>query len=115
MTFSDHHLFKPKDVERINKAFSELPSPKLIVTTEKDATRLNMIQGLSDEVKSHLYVLPIEIKFLLEQENMFNENIIGYVFKNSRNSILAKVKNDYKPQDSHRSGDRPRTISFRNN
>ena len=115
MTFSDHHLFKPKDVERINKAFSELPSPKLIVTTEKDATRLNKIQGLSDEVKSHLYVLPIEIKFLLEQENMFNENIIGYVFKNSRNSILAKVKNDYKPQDSHRSGDRPRTISFRNN
>ena len=115
LTFSDHHNFKPKDVNRINEAFAALPSPKLIITTEKDATRLTMAQGLSDEVKSHLYVLPIEIRFLLEQENMFNENIIGYVFKNSRNSILAKVKDDNKPKDSHRAGNGPRTISFRNN
>ena len=115
LAFSDHHNFKKKDVERINAAFSALPSPKLIVTTEKDETRLKQVEGLSDEVKSHLYALPIKIQILLDQENIFNQSIINYVRKNSRNSILAKKPDDHKPKDSNSSGDRPRTISFRNN
>ena len=115
LAFSDHHDFKKKDVDRINEAFNALPSPKLIVTTEKDETRLKQVDGLSDEVKSRLYVLPIKIQILLEQENTFNQSIINYVRKNSRNSILAKKPDDHKPKDSDRPGDRPRTISFRNN
>ena len=115
ITFGDHHQFKQKDIERINQTFAKLPVPKLVITTEKDAVRLNAVNGLSDEVKNNIYVLPIEIQFMQEQENMFNENIIGYVRKNSRNSILAKAKDDHKSKDSHRAGNGPRTISFRNN
>ena len=115
LAFSDHHDFKKKDVDRINEAFNALPSPKLIVTTEKDETRLKQVEGLSDEVKSRLYVLPIKIQILLDQENTFNQSIINYVRKNSRNSILAQKPDDHKPKDSNSSGDRPRTISFRNN
>ena len=115
MAFPDHHDFKKKDVLRINETFAAMPSPKCIITTEKDAARLSCIEGLSDEVCQHLYSLPVNVKFMLEQEESFNENIIGYVRKNSRNSILVKEKNDNKPKDSDRSGDRPRTISFRNN
>ena len=115
LAFSDHHNFKEKDVNRINEAFCALPSPKLIITTEKDETRLKEVEGLSDEVKKHLYALPIKIQILLDQENTFNQNIINYVRKNSRNSILAKKPDDHKPKDSNSSGDRPRTISFRNN
>ena len=114
LTFSDHHNFRQKDILRINKAFSSLPSPKLIITTEKDATRLATAEGLSDEAKQNLYALPIHIQLLQDQEEAFNKHIIGYVRKNSRNSILAKSKDDHKPKDSHRAGDRPRTISFRN-
>ena len=115
LAFSDHHNFKEKDVNRINEAFSALPSPKLIITTEKDETRLKEVEGLSDEVKKNLYALPIKIQILLDQENTFNQNIINYVRKNSRNSILAKKPDDNKSKDSNNSGDRPRTISFRNN
>ena len=115
LAFSDHHDFKKKDVDRINEALNALPSPKLIVTTEKDETRLKQVEGLSDEVKSLLYVLPIKIEILLDQENTFNQSIINYVRKNSRNSILAQKPDDHKPKDSNSSGDRPRTISFRNN
>ena len=115
MAFSDHHAFSKKDVERINETFSTLPSPKLIVTTEKDETRLLQVEGFSDEVKKHLYVLPIKIQILLEQEDAFNQSIISYVRKNSRNSILAEKPNDHKSKDSDRPGNRPRTISFRNN
>ena len=112
LTFGDHHAFRPKDSRRINERFSALPDPKLIITTEKDATRLQAVEGLSDEVKSHLYTLPIHMTIMMGQQEDFNNHIIKYVRKNSRNSILVKGKDDHKPKDSHRSGDRPRTISF---
>ena len=115
LTFGDHHNFTRDDAQTIHDEFTVLPSPKVIITTEKDATRLMAMKDLSDEIKKNLYVLPIEVKFMLEQENMFNEKIINYVRKNSRNSILAKAKDDKQPKDSHRTGDRPRTIVFRNN
>ncbi len=115
LSFSDHHNFSKKDIMQINEVFAGLPSPKVIITTEKDETRLLNTEGLSDEVKRSLYVLPVRIRFMLDQEETFNKNIISYVRKNSRNSILAKGKDDNKSKDSNHSGDRPRTISFRNN
>ena len=115
LTFSDHHQFRQKDVELINDTFAALPSPRCIITTEKDVTRLHCVDGLNDEVKASLYVLPVRICFMQEQEETFNNNIIDYVRKNSRNSILAKGKDDHKSHNGHHSGDRPRTISFRNN
>ena len=115
LTFADHHNFSSKDIQRLNTVFEEMPSPKCIITTEKDAVRLANAESLSDAVRQNLYVQPIRISFMLDQEESFNQNIIGYVRKNSRNSILAKAKDDHKSKDSNRPGDRPRTISFRNN
>ncbi|MBQ8158622.1 MAG: tetraacyldisaccharide 4'-kinase [Prevotella sp.] len=115
LSFSDHHDFKQKDVQQINDTFAALPAPKFIITTEKDAARLLETEGLSDEVRKHIYYLPVKIEFMLDQQNSFNENILGYVRKNSRDSILAKTKDDHKPENGNSSGDRPRTISFRNN
>ena len=115
MPFGDHHDFSDVDVQHINETFEALPSPKCIVTTEKDFSRLETTIGLSEAVQQHLYVLPVKIKFMIEQEYKFNENIIGYVRKNSRNSILAKAKDDHHSKDSNHLGHRPRTISFRNN
>ena len=115
LTFADHHQFGRKDIQLINDTFAALPSPKLIITTEKDATRLNHVEGLSDEVKKNIYILPVRISFMQEQEDTFNQQIRDYVRKNSRNSILAKGKDDHKSNNSNHSGDRPRTISFRDN
>ena len=90
LSFGDHHYFSAKDVALINETYARMSSPKLIVTTEKDATRLKDLNGLSEEVRKSLYALPVEIEILQNQQESFNENITGYVFKNSRNSILAK-------------------------
>ena len=113
LAYGDHHVFKQKDIHHINETFASMPSPKVIITTEKDMVRLETTEGLSDEVRNNLYVLPVRIRFMLKGEATFNENIIGYVRKNSRNSILAKGKDDHKSKNGHRTGDRPRTISFR--
>ena len=40
LTFGDHHQFNSRDVETINSVYASMPSPKIIITTEKDATRL---------------------------------------------------------------------------
>ena len=115
MTFSDHHQFTQKDIRRMNEQFAEMSEPKLIITTEKDATRLFGMEGLSDEVRHNIFALPVEVQFMLDQQDMFNQKIIDYVRKNSRNSILAKAKDDHKPKDSNSAGNGTRTISFRNN
>lgn len=115
LSFADHHQFTSKDAERINQAFANIKGNKIIITTEKDATRLEDIEGIDDDVKSHIYVLPIKVRFMLNQESVFNDKIIDYVRKNSRNSILAKGKDDNKSKDSDNSGNGSGTISFRNN
>ena len=115
LTFGDHHQFTEKDIANINETFSSMPSPKMIITTEKDACRLEKISGLNEQVRKSIYILPIHIEFMLEQEESFTNKILSYVQKNSRNSILVKGKDDNKPKDSHHTGDRPRKISFRDN
>ena len=95
MPFGDHHFFTPADVARINETFAAMPAGSLIVTTEKDAARLKNLSGLSEGTKKALYVLPIEIEILRNQQQTFNQSIINYVLKNPRNSNLAEKQNDH--------------------
>ena len=61
----------------------------MIVTTEKDAVRLKSNPHLNENIKPYIYVLPIEVTFLQNQEDSFNQNIIEYVRKNPRNRSLS--------------------------
>lgn len=115
LSFPDHHQFTAKDIERINNVFKGLPQPKILITTEKDRSRLTDADGLSEEVRQSMYVLPVRIEFMLDEEEDFNNKIIGYVQKNSRNSILAKAKDDNKSKNGDNIRNGSRTISFRNN
>ncbi len=107
LCFDDHHNFRKKDIKLINESFAALPAPKYIITTEKDAVRLTATEGLSEEVRENIYALPVKIEFMLEQGEKFNEKILGYIRKNSKNSILAKSMND---NTSERKG---QTIRFK--
>ena len=55
---------------------------KAIVTTEKDAARLSGIENLDEEFKKALFYIPIEIKFIDNQENSFTNQILTYARKN---------------------------------
>ena len=90
-TFPDHHDFDATDMKRIEEAFRKLPEGKrFIITTEKDAARLIAHPLLSETMKPYIYVLPVEVEFLNKEEHLFNQNIIEYVRKNSRNSSFSK-------------------------
>ena len=89
--FPDHHFFNKTDIRELGDTFNGMPGErKVIVTTEKDATRLLHLPYLEEKLKSHIYVLPIEISFLQNQQEKFNKYITDYVTKNSRNSSLSK-------------------------
>ncbi|MEG1839326.1 MAG: tetraacyldisaccharide 4'-kinase, partial [Bacteroidaceae bacterium] len=91
VAFGDHHNFKSEDMTLLRKRFEALKGKeKIIITTEKDAARLVQWKELDDELKPFIYYLPIEIEFLQNQQDNFNQNIIGYVRKNKRNSILSE-------------------------
>ena len=97
-TFPDHHAFTAKDIAQVKRQFDQMgEGKKLIITTEKDATRLINHPHLDETLKNSIYILPVKIEFLLNQQESFNENIISYVRANSRNSILHKSKNAHHP------------------
>ena len=90
--YPDHHNFSAIDVKHINKIFHHLSESgdAILVTTEKDASRLRLCQGLSESVQRHLYTLPIKITFLNGQEEEFNTIITNYARTgHSGNSPLA--------------------------
>lgn len=97
LTFADHHNFTASDINRINGVFKRLSAKgkTLLLTTEKDATRLlEQESGLSEDIKKCSFVCPIEVEFLQGGAKEFNHKIISYVRKNSRNSRLAQQQDD---------------------
>ena len=63
LAFGDHHDFSTKDLQLIEERFLQLEKDKrMIITTEKDATRLKNHPALSETLKPYIYVLPIKIE-----------------------------------------------------
>ena len=82
LSFADHHNFRSADIRKIEEAFTELQgSKRLIITTEKDATRLLPIKNLSPIVRRHIYVLPIEVEIMRNQQEEFRRLIMESIRK----------------------------------
>lgn len=89
--FPDHHAFSASDIGRIRQRFGELPEGnRIIVTTEKDATRLARHPQVDEPLRRHIYVLPVRVAFLQGKQEQFNQNIIEYVRENPRNGSLPE-------------------------
>lgn len=86
MTFPDHHTFKTKDIKSITKRFEEIISKeKIILVTEKDATRLIIRDDIDKSIQDSIYSLPIEVSFE-DAEEEFDNKILKHVRENTRNS-----------------------------
>lgn len=88
LTFPDHHTYTVSNMKWAERLLSQLPSPRIVITTEKDAARLKGIVSYIDSSELHrsTYVMPISVEFLQNKQETFNKNIIDYVQNNSRNS-----------------------------
>lgn len=78
MQFRDHHIYNSLDLKKIKDEFSSLKSAKkIILTTEKDATRL---LAFENELKDFpLFVLSMAHRFLFGQKLKFEKMVLDYV------------------------------------
>lgn len=82
-SYRDHYPFSAKDVEPISKIFNTFAtSDKIILTTEKDASRLVEIKEFEN---LPIYCIEIEIE-IIENKEEFDNRIINYVTENKTNS-----------------------------
>ena len=79
LKYSDHHNYSSNDIETILAEYTADKSiKKLILTTEKDATKLKQFLPHFKDV--NFYYIPIEIK--IDQSKKFKNQILDYVEKN---------------------------------
>ena len=92
LSFPDHYNFKEKDIRTIVSAYEELKSPvKYLLTTEKDAVRLREFTNIAEPIKLSFYYIPVEIYFLNNDKDEFDNLIINYVRKNKRNNRISET------------------------
>jgi tetraacyldisaccharide 4'-kinase len=85
LRYADHHIFNSDDLADIKKHFEKIQAAnKIILTTEKDATRL---VKFADELKDYpVYVLPIEHSFLFSEGEGFDKLVLEFIKSFTRNS-----------------------------
>ena len=80
LSYADHHYFLSKDFEEMKEAYANWDVPdKIIITTEKDAARL---QVHSDKIKDwgiQIVVLPIAVSVLFNQGAAFDNIVTSYM------------------------------------
>jgi len=88
--FPDHHAFKEQDINKIYEKYQSVESQdKIIITTEKDAMRIQDCKYADKLKKLSLFYIPIEVKFLDEsKQKFFNKIVKNYVKTNKRHSKL---------------------------
>lgn len=90
LSFPDHHAFSRRDAELINSRYGQ-SAATCVLTTQKDATRLQAIQKwLSPVLINHLLVQPITVRVEAAPETPsdFNQTILQYVDSHTRNRCV---------------------------
>ncbi len=82
LKYNDHYKFKQKDIDRIEQTFAGMPGPKLIITTEKDAMRLNEMEFKDRQTMESMYYLPIEVSFVFDDQDNLKTQLLKYVAEN---------------------------------
>lgn len=91
LKFPDHYNYTLEDTKVIKKEFQEIKSKKkLIITTEKDAVKLQYLKDFPRSLKEKMYYLPVKVKLLDGKQTEFEKLIIHYVKKNKEINRLYR-------------------------
>lgn len=76
LEFEDHHFFKEDELLDMVRRFGRLQGRnKIILTTEKDAMRLELHRDFFWKNELPIYVLPVEVEFCDDDERGFQEEV----------------------------------------
>jgi len=76
LQYEDHHYFTNYDVSNLKRNFELMDAqPKIILTTEKDAMRLELHRDFLIDNKLPVFVLPVEVMFQGNDGEEFDDTI----------------------------------------
>lgn len=80
LEYEDHHYFTRHDVAHLQSTYERLESDKkVVITTEKDAMRLELHQAFLKEQRLPLFVLPVQVRFHFGEGGDFDEQIKDFL------------------------------------
>jgi len=85
LTFSDHHVFKKSDIEKIIASYDRIiMRNRAILTTEKDAIRLKYSEFWQLIAHLPVFAIPIKVKFHEKYRTTFDNQIIECVSESKK-------------------------------
>ncbi|MES2380155.1 MAG: tetraacyldisaccharide 4'-kinase [Bacteroidota bacterium] len=83
--FGDHHDFTTEEITQLLAEFDKRASTnKIIISTEKDAMRLQTDAFKTLLQQYPIYYLPLQVDFFESDKSAFNQYILNYVEQNKR-------------------------------
>lgn len=77
MKYPDHYRFNKQDIADITARLESIGQDAVIVTTAKDAARLQDL-NLDQELRKKIYVLPVGVRFLRDADK-FEQTVVQHV------------------------------------
>ena len=84
LDYADHHFFTGQDMHNLKRRWEEMDTSRhrAIVTTEKDATRLELHRGFIAAERLPVFVLPVAVRFHFGEGEVFDglvrEFLLGF-------------------------------------
>ncbi|HNF71665.1 MAG TPA: tetraacyldisaccharide 4'-kinase [Chitinophagaceae bacterium] len=96
LIYKDHHYFSIDDLDEIQDAFDAIDSEnKIMICTEKDAGRLMVYQEEIIRRGWPLFVQPIRMEFLFQEDPAFNNKITNFIKSILPDPELEIVEEDH--------------------
>jgi tetraacyldisaccharide 4'-kinase len=78
--YEDHHFFNSFDISNLKNEFEKIESDrKIILTTEKDAMRLELHKDFILKNKLPVYVLPVKVAFHFNEGKLFDKDVKDFL------------------------------------
>lgn len=93
--FPDHHEYSATDLARLQKIFDNIATgKKIILTTEKDAMRLQKPELAEALENLPVFYIPIEVRFEEKDAEEFDKQILDHVRANPYNHRIHSKKGE---------------------
>jgi len=91
LKFADHHIYTIDDLKTIRERLTAMkPSDKIILTTEKDAVRLDKFRRELHDIP--FYVIPVQHKFLFGAGRHFESEVRSFIERSKRSDMALKAQ-----------------------
>ena len=82
LEFEDHHYFKEDDMQLLKRTFDQLEGQKkIILTTEKDAMRLELHYSFLKENQLPVFALPVEVQLHFGGGALFDQSVKDFLLE----------------------------------